>query len=296
MPPDMWTQIQIRVSGPVNAPALVYLPGLHGDWTLVGSFKAAVAAQVRFVEITYPRTVSWSLHDYAAGVLAALREAGVSEGWILAESFGSQIAWALLQTIAEQNNPAASFNPAGLIMSGGFVRYPVPWIVPIVRRLNRHAPMWALRSLCRIYELYARIRHRRAPETLQEVGQFVINRTVEEDRKAILYRYSLIEQSDFNEIARQLKMPLYQLTGFFDPVVPWFPVRRWLKQHCSSYAGSKIIFRADHNVLGTAPKQAAQHVLQWMGLQRESAPLKPIAYGRATAPPGAANRKTSRTT
>jgi len=263
----MWTHIQIRVTGPENAPALIYLPGLHGDWTLVGSFKAALENRVRFVEITYPRTTTWSLAEYAKGVLTALSETGVRAGWILAESFGSQIAWATLQSLAECADSAASrFNPEGLIMSGGFVRYPVPPIVPVVRRLNRCAPMWALKAVCRFYEFYARFRHRRAPETLQEVSQFVINRTAEEDRRAILYRYSLIESSNFCEVARTLKIPLYQLSGFFDPVVPWWPVRRWLKRHCPAYGGSAIVYRADHNVLGTAPKQAAQHVLHWMGV------------------------------
>ncbi len=40
--------IQIRIHGDAARPVLVYLPGLHGDWTLVSSFRAAVAGRVRF--------------------------------------------------------------------------------------------------------------------------------------------------------------------------------------------------------------------------------------------------------
>ena len=47
--------IQVRISGGPELPTLIYVPGLHGDWTLVGSFRKAVKGRVRFVEMTYPR-------------------------------------------------------------------------------------------------------------------------------------------------------------------------------------------------------------------------------------------------
>src|SRR5678816_3156773 len=97
----MWDDVQIRVSGPETAPVLIYLPGLHGDWTLVGSFKAALGNKVRFVEITYARTVTWTLGEYASRVLQGLRKIGITSGWVLAESFGSQIGWELLRQAAE---------------------------------------------------------------------------------------------------------------------------------------------------------------------------------------------------
>src|SRR4029079_1896191 len=90
----MQEQIQIRVHGEANQPTLIYLPGLHGDWTLVSSFRAALKNRVRFVEITYPRTIVWSLHEYAAAVAIALGAHQIHQGWVLAESYGSQVAWA----------------------------------------------------------------------------------------------------------------------------------------------------------------------------------------------------------
>src|SRR5882672_11189902 len=113
----MWDQIQIRVSVRVDAPALIYLPGLHGDWTLIGSFKASVGETVRFVEITYPRTTSWTLAQYAEGVLSALAGAGITKGWLLLESFGSQIGWELLKQVSAAPQ-ATSFSAAGVIMAG----------------------------------------------------------------------------------------------------------------------------------------------------------------------------------
>jgi pimeloyl-ACP methyl ester carboxylesterase len=298
----MWDDVQIRVSGPETAPVLIYLPGLHGDWTLVGSFKAALGNNVRFVEITYARTVTWTLGEYASRVLRELRKAGINSGWVLAESFGSQIGWELLRQaasdvsgsgfrvsgsceaqtfktegaeIAEDGKVGGSedrrrqgveaFVPLGLVMAGGFVRYPVLPIVRMVRKINGRIPMKALKFICLGYSFYARLRHRRAPETLEGVSTFVTNRTVEEDRRAILYRYQLIVENDLCAIAKETKVPVYQIAGFFDPVVPWLPVRLWLKRHCPAYRGWKMIFRADHNVLGTAPVAAAKQVLEWMG-------------------------------
>src|SRR5437868_5119820 len=109
-------EVQIRVHGaPSSAITLVHLPGVHGDWTLIGGFRRALAGRVCFVEVAYPRTTSWSLDDYAQGVEAALRKRGVLRGWLLGESFGSQVAWAML----EQN----VFQAEGLILAGGFARY-----------------------------------------------------------------------------------------------------------------------------------------------------------------------------
>src|SRR5882672_5109488 len=63
-------QLVMRVHhrGGAATPTLVYLPGLHGDWTLVGRFRRALGGRVSFVEITYPRTLTWSLEDYAEAV------------------------------------------------------------------------------------------------------------------------------------------------------------------------------------------------------------------------------------
>src|ERR1043166_1184738 len=259
----MWDQIQIRVSGRAEAPTLIYFPGLHGDWTLIRSFKIALGDNVRFVEITYPRTTSWTLAQYAEGVLTALAGAGVAGGWLLLESFGLQIGWELLRQVSASPQ-GTSFSSTGVVIAGGFVRHPVLWMVPMVRMINKTMPMWLIRLCCRAYARYAKLRHRQSAETLGDVSDFVRNRTVEEDRQAIAYRYRLIEGNNLCEVAREARIPVYQLTGFFDPIVPWWPVRYWLKRNCAAYRGWRVIFRADHNVLGTAPRESARQVLEWM--------------------------------
>ena len=124
----MVEKVELRIHGESSRPTLIYLPGLHGDWTLVGSFRRAMGGEVRFVEVTYPRTVTWSLEDYAAGVEAGLAAAGITGGWLLGESFGSQVAWALVAR--------GRLTIRGLVLAGGFVRHPARWAVHLAARLT----------------------------------------------------------------------------------------------------------------------------------------------------------------
>jgi len=247
--------LQIRVHGDAGRPTLIYFPGLHGDWTLVSSFRAAVRDHVRFVEFTYPRTLSWSLDDHASAILDALNKNGIHEGWILSESFGSVLGWALLDK---------GFAAQGVILAGGFVRYPFMPLVGLAHCINRTIPHWALAAFCRFYAAYAKLRHRKAPETYEAIGEFLRRRTEPADREAICYRYGLIQQSDARKLAQSLTIPVYQLCGFFDPIVPWWAVRKSLLRSCRTYRGWKLIWRADHNVLGTSSHAAAEQIVTWL--------------------------------
>ena len=195
------------------------------------------------------------MEDHADAILGALRTHGIHEGWILGESFGSVLGWALIEK---------GFAAQGVILAGGFVRYPFMPMVQLANCINRAVPKWVLKAFCQFYAAYAKLRHRRAPETLDAVREFVRRRTEPGDREAICHRYKLIQQSDAGELARSLNVPVYQLCGFFDPIVPWWAVRRYLERVCPAYRGWKLIWGADHNVLGTAPRAAADQTMEWI--------------------------------
>ncbi|MBI5387624.1 MAG: alpha/beta hydrolase [Verrucomicrobia bacterium] len=256
--------LQLRLHGDASLPTLIYLPGLHGDWTLVSSFRAAVAGRVRFVEFTYPRTTTWSLDDYADATRVALLERGVTRGWLLGESFGSQIVWPLLARSGRE------FQAEGVILAGGFVRYPVEAMVRFAQFMSTRWPRWFFRSALFVYGRYARLRHRRAPETLASIGEFTTRRLEPLDRLAIRHRLGLIAENDPRPIARQTRLPVFALVGLVDPIVPAIPVRRWLQKNCPGYRTSRLIWRADHNVLGTAPNAAAEQLLQWIKRAHET--------------------------
>ena len=255
--------LELRIHGDAGPPALIYLPGLHGDWTLASSFRAAVSGQVRWVEVVYPRTVQWSLADYANHITSALKARGITRGWLLGESFGSQVAWAMLGRAGE------GFEAEGLVLAGGFVRHPAIWGVWLVRFLTAHYPGWSLRLLLSVYSRYARFRHRHAPETRACIAEFVARRSHPLDRAAIVHRLDLIARNDPRSAAQQARVPVFNLIGLVDPIVPALPVWLWCRRHCPGHRGSRLIWNADHNVLGTAPDRSAQQVLQWMASKSE---------------------------
>jgi pimeloyl-ACP methyl ester carboxylesterase len=258
---EMPEQIQLRIQGDSSQPTLIYLPGLHGDWTLVGSFKRALANRVRFVEITYPRTLTWTLDDYASNVEQTLAERGITQGWLLGESFSSQVVWPMIQ---RQN-----FKAEGLILAGGFVQHPIR---AAVRFAERRAHGISLSWLTRImfgYAKLARFRYRHSPEVMADIREFVARRT-ELDRRAAVHRLRLIAQSDPRLIAKTVRLPVFAITGVLDPIVPWIFVRPWLRKNCPSLRGYKIMWHADHNVLGTAADASAEQVMEWITQTRDS--------------------------
>ena len=253
-------KIQLRIHGNGSLPTLIYLPGLHGDWTLVGGFLQALADRVRFVEITYPRTLNWSLDDYAAAIESALAENGIARGWLLGESFGSQPMWAL---VGRGNFPAQ-----GVILSGGFVKHPMRWAVRLAEKLTGRMSnalfIWIIFS----YAKAARFRYRHSPGTLARLEEFVARRT-ELDRRAAQHRLHLIAENDPRPIVRQTRLPVFAISGILDPIVPWPLVRRWLRRNCPALRDYKIIQSADHNALGTGSRAAAEQILKWMAQSRE---------------------------
>jgi pimeloyl-ACP methyl ester carboxylesterase len=80
----------------------------------------------------------------------------------------------------------------------------------------------------------------------------------------MMQRYTLIIENDLRPAARTAQLPVFQLTGMVDPIVPWPVTAPWLRQHCPTVRDSRIIRLADHNVLATAPAKSAQLVLSWM--------------------------------
>ncbi|MCS7090158.1 MAG: alpha/beta hydrolase [Verrucomicrobiota bacterium] len=250
-------------------PVLVYLPGIHGDWTLVTSFRLAVWPAVSFVELAYPEIADWQMADYATAVAEALERMAIEKFWVLAESFGSLVAWALLEQCSPDagvsRGRAGLLNPDGLILAGGFVRHPWPWGALGLAALGRRMPQPVHHHLLRGYARIAGWRHRHAPETIATVEEFIARRTPE-NRRAIQARLRLVARADYRRVAAQTQLPVYALAGALDPLVPWWLVWPWLRSHCPGFRETRLWWWADHNVLGTAPRQAAAAVLGWMNV------------------------------
>jgi len=115
----------------------------------------------------------------------------------------------------------------------------------------------------RMREPRGRHKNRRARELLAGIKGY-IERLDEHCRRAATHRLGLVAANNPCALARAAKVPVYVLTGFIDPIVPWFPVKRWFTGNCPALRGWRIIWNADHNVLGTAPVVAADQVVRWL--------------------------------
>jgi pimeloyl-ACP methyl ester carboxylesterase len=252
-------KLQLRVRGGASLPTLVYLPGLHGDWTLNGGFRKAIGDKVRFVEFTYPRTLTWSLDDYAAAVENALAQNGITGGWLLGESYGSQVLWTMVGR--------GKFTVQGAILAGGFVKHPLRWAVRLAEKLTGRSADALVVWLIFAYARMARYRYRHSPETLAGLDEYAARRTGT-DYEAAQHRLRLIAENDPRPVASQTPLPVYALTGISDPIVPWPWVRYWLGKNCPALRDYKVIWTANHNVLNTTPREATRQVLEWMALPK----------------------------
>ncbi len=256
-------RLHLRVHGAAGQPTLIHLPGLHGDWTLLAPFRHALNRRARFVETAYPHAPGWQLADYAAAIESVLLEHSITSGWLLGESFSSQIAWAFLERQQHAGN-AARFRIDGLILVGGFVRHPWPWGVRLAHAASRRASVRFIRRACTFYARTMSKRFGHCSGADDEFAQFIENRASDPDRHAITRRYLLIAGNHPAATARATRLPVFHLSGAWDPIVPWWRVRPWLRQHCPGYRGSRIIWSGDHNILLSAPEKSAEQILAWV--------------------------------
>ena len=241
-------ELRIQIEGDDSLPTLIYFPGLHGDWTLIRSFRAALINRVRLVGITYPRAFNWSLDDCAAAIEIKLSKNNITGGWLLGESFGSQIVW---QFVAR--NPK-QFAIKGIILVGGFVKHPSTLGILCAKAFCLFAPKWSVNSALNFYA---------ALTSFRTSYDFRCRRAVL-DLRAVNHRLDLLRENDFRSLVSGMKLPVYALAGFRDWIVPSFWTQMWLKHSCPGFQGGKTIWSANHNVLGTAPDMAAEIALTWI--------------------------------
>ncbi|MEY2411246.1 MAG: hypothetical protein QOF48_3916 [Verrucomicrobiota bacterium] len=266
---DSDESVQLRFPPPGSPLNILFLPGLHGDATLVGPFRRALGGRARLLEATYPQRKDWVLTDYAHAVEEQSVTHHAQKVWVLAESFSSQVAWTMIERVLDGASP---LRIEGLILAGGFVRHPWPWGVHLAHGASCAVPRWLLNRLCRWYGRSVCRAKSGDVEILGEMAEFVRRRAASGDRPAITSRYPLIAQADLRSVARRAAVPVFHLSGAIDPIVPWWIVRPWLEKHCPGFRGSRIVPRTVHNVLLGAPAESASQILEWIEAETDVAP------------------------
>jgi pimeloyl-ACP methyl ester carboxylesterase len=118
--------------------------------------------------------------------------------------------------------------------------------------------------LLRAYGAYAKWRERPDPDAAASIAEFIARRLHPDDFKAMEHRYGLVAREDVRPIAAQCTLPVFHLAGLVDPIVPAPQVRHWLKHRCPGFQAGRVLCRADHNVLSTAPEASADLICAWM--------------------------------
>ena len=157
-----------------------------------------------------------------------------------------------------------AFQAQGVILAGGFVRHPAHRFMRLMSKITGRISATLFVKIVFGYAKFARFRYRDSPQTLATLDEFIARRTPA-DKQAAQYRLELVAGNDPRPAAMNVKVPVYALTGFLDPLVPWPLVRRWLRKKCPGFRDFQVIRRADHNVLNTGIKESAQWILKWMG-------------------------------
>jgi hypothetical protein len=137
-------------------------------------------------------------------------------------------------------------------------------MVKLVARANGAQPMWGVRSILKLYLPLAKYCQRHDPGASSSLDEFARRRSSPQDRETLVHRYHLIVRHDWRPWALKAAFPVFCLTGFWDLIVPWPFVLRWLKQNCPGYRGSKVLFFADHPVLGNNARASIDQIRTWI--------------------------------
>lgn len=263
-----------QVSGDSAAPPLVYLPGVHGDWTIFERLRPLLNAHFRVIEITYPRRTDWKIEDFGSGLAKVLDELEVGAVHLLGESFGSLVCW---EFGLSRPKRVRSFT-----LAGGFCQSPPTLMVDAAR--------WGLSILpSPIFEFgidtYVGYRGKRG-EKREALGPealpYPATRTTE-GRLATVNRMQIIRRTDVRPRLGEVRFPVSYLGGSADGVVPVQREVQTLKDRLAPECRfhSFLVPGAPHIILASHPVDSARHILDWaMPMEEKTSPPKPAAIKR----------------
>lgn len=244
-----------QTAGHVADSPLVYLPGVHGDWTAQSGVRRVLGREFHFIETAYPHIERWSIADYGRAVKDLLDGLGIESAHLVGESFGSLVAW---EFGVQHPERVRSFT-----LVGGFSRAPRLRVAATAASALRTLPSGFFEAAIDVYvagkSLFGEQRER------FDTGPYPATRTPRGIR-ATANRMSLIQETDFRDQLSTVRFPVRYLGGARDLVIP---VRReiatldaHLPPHCDFQ--SELITGAPHNVIASHPRAASHRICRWI--------------------------------
>lgn len=245
-----------RISGPVEGPVAVYLPGVHGDWTPLETARPTLTQHVRLVEVEYPKEAGWNLPRYAQSVRHLLDSLNVEKPHIVGESFGSLVAWeyALQETGGIQS----------LILVGGFTSTPGVFKTLVAKTGLSLVPT---RLFEKVVDVYSESRGRRKAGVKhgEVLAPYSAVRTPE-GRKATIGRFGLVQHADYTRDLHRVTFPVRYIGGEKDRVVPVAREISVLREALPETSGfeSRVISGGPHMIVSSHPEETASTIGGWV--------------------------------
>ncbi len=250
-------ELVYRIRGAEGAVPVVYLPGVHGDWTPQAAASQILAGAFRLVEISYPKEPLWRMRDYASAVVSLLDRLEIESAHVVAESFGSLVGW---EFGLEHQSRVRS-----MVIVGGFCQPPGPRKVLLAK--------WGLSVLPtglfeRGVNAYVAIRKHQGKLEHPEMEVDLPYAAVRSDlgRIATVSRFELICTSDYRHQLHEVSFPVRYIGGDSDLIVPVKREIRTLGELLSGQVGfqSRLIADAPHMIISSHPVETAGQIADWI--------------------------------
>ena len=76
------TGLLYQSTGNTQAPPIVYLPGVHGDWTPQVRARPLLSREFWLIETAYPRIDHWSINDFSRSLKQLLDRLGIGRRFL----------------------------------------------------------------------------------------------------------------------------------------------------------------------------------------------------------------------
>lgn len=254
---DTASELVYQVSGPTDAPAIVYLPGVHGDWTPNEAARMHLTRGARLVEVAYPRREEWALGDFAASLVRLLDRLDIGSAHLVGESFGSLVAWEAGLTQPDR--------VSSLLLVGGFVQPPPFRVATSAKWFLRGLPTPALEMGIDAYVHYKSRKGERRLGKSEGVSPYAASRT-RGGKRATANRMAIIERSDFRERLSRVPHPVRYIGGSNDTVIPVARELSTLRQHLPAHTTfeSQLIDGAPHAIIVSHPEITTGALTRWV--------------------------------
>lgn len=243
-----------RLSGPEDAPVVVYLPGLHGDWTPLNRTRLHLSRHFRLVELSYPQRAEWDLADYADAAEERLTELGLGPVHLLGESFSSLVCWELLR-----RHPRRALS---LTLAGGFCQPPHPRGLRLLALGFGVLPGALWNRGVEAYCMSLAWRARPVAGDAQQEPLFFAARG-RRGLRAMRKRLAIIQSADFRSLLGELTLPVGYIGGGSDPIVPVRreieTLRRGLPAACRFRW--RLVDGAPHPILPARPVECTRFIV-----------------------------------